>query len=221
MGSELVPVDPPAVMVPQTAAARALGAAGVLGGLALLAAFVTDIPPDLNWVRLVLFDIGAIAVGIAFARRPAAPGAAVALTAGAVIIANAAHLGMTVLSLGMDRPFAGDFGLVFFLVTGAMWLCDAAFGAVLASRRDLTTGRGGQLGAVALALGSLLAIIGMDRLGLVSPDRDSIFKSLALLGIFLNGLAWIILGLDVALGRRAVPPLNESAAPSTATLHER
>jgi hypothetical protein len=86
-----------------------------------------------------------------------------------------------------------------------MWLSDAAFGAVLASRRDLTAGLGGRLGAVALAVGSLLAIIGMDRFGLVSADRDSIFKTLALAGILLNGLAWIVLGLDVALGRRALP----------------
>jgi hypothetical protein len=176
-------------MAPPTAAARALGAAGVLGGLVLLAAFVLDIRPDINWIRLVLFNVGAIAVGIALVRRAATPRTAVALTASAVVLANAVHLGMTVISLGVERPFAGDFGLVFFLITAAMWLFDAAFGAVLASRRDLTAGLGGRLGAIALAVGSLLAIIGMDRLGLVSPDHDSIFKTLALVGIFLNGLA--------------------------------
>lgn len=60
--------------------ARALGAAGVLGGLVLLAAIVTDIRPDLNWIRLVLFNIGAIAVGIALSLCSTAPRAAIVLT---------------------------------------------------------------------------------------------------------------------------------------------
>jgi hypothetical protein len=180
---------------------RALGAAGVLGGIVLLSVFVTDIRPDLNWMRLVLFNVGAIAVGIAMARRAMPPAAAVVITAGAVVITNAMHLGMTVLSLGVERPFAGDFGLLFFWITLGMWLSDASFGAVLASRRHLTSGLAGRGGAVALAVGSLLAIIGMDRIGLVSPDRDSAFKALALTGVFLNGLAWIVLGLGLVRAR--------------------
>jgi hypothetical protein len=198
--------------VPPGSLARALGAAGVLGGLVLLAAFVSDIRPDLNWIRLVLFNIGAIAIGIALSLSSTGPRAAVVLTASVVILTNAAHLGMTVLSLGVERPFAGDFGLVFFLITAAMWLSDAAFGAVLASRRTLPGGLGARLGAIALAVGSLLAIIGMDRIGLVSPDRESIFKTLALVGIFLNGLAWIVLGLGVAFGRRALPSSTTATA---------
>jgi hypothetical protein len=212
MRSRPVSVPLSTALAPPTAAARALGAAGVLGGLLLLAVFFTDIRPDLNWVRLVLFNVGAIAIGIALARRAMTPRAAVVLTASAVILANTMHLAMTVLSLGVERPFAGDFGFVFFLITAAMWLFDAAFGAVLASRRGRTAGLGGRLAAVALAFGSLLAIIGMDRIGLVSPDRDSIFKTLALVGIFLNGLAWIVLGLDVALGRRALPSSTTTTA---------
>jgi hypothetical protein len=191
---------------------RALGGAGVLGGLLLLAAFVMDIRPDLNWLRLILFNVGAIAVGFAVAVRATAPGPAVASTAAAVIITNAAHLGMTVLSLRIERPFAGDFGLVFFLITVAMWLSDGAFGIALASRRNLTVGLGGRLGAIALAVGSLLAILGMDRIGLVSPERDSVFKTLALAGIFLNGLAWVVLGLDVALRGVAGPESLDATA---------
>jgi hypothetical protein len=191
-----------------SAGARALGAAGVLGGLVLLAAFVTEIRPDLNWVRLVLFNVGAMAIGTAMARRATHPRGAVVVTAGAVLLANAMQLGMTVLSLGVERPFAGDFGLVFFLISAAMWLGDAMFGAVLASRSDLTAGLAGRLGAVALAVGSLLAIIGMDRIGLVTPDRDSTFKTLALAGIFLNGLSWIVLGLDVVRGGRLMSASN-------------
>jgi len=39
----------------------------------LLAAFVMDIRPDLNWLRLILFNVGAIAVGFAVAVRATAP----------------------------------------------------------------------------------------------------------------------------------------------------
>jgi hypothetical protein len=204
--SRLVPAPLATAMGSPTAAVRALGGAGVLGGLVLLVVFVIDVRPDLNWIRLVLFNVGAIAVGVALAGRAEDPRAAVVLTASAVILANAAHVGMTVLSLGVERPFAGTFGFVFFLIAAAMWLFDAAFGAVLAGRRRLTAGLGGRLGAVALAVGSLLAITGMDRLGLVGHDHPTIFNTVALVGIFLNGLAWIVLGLDLALGRRTVPP---------------
>jgi hypothetical protein len=199
-------------MAPPTVAARALGAAGVLGGLVLLGAFVLDIRPDLNWIRLVLFNVGAIAIGIALARRAAPPSAAVIVTAGAVILANAAHLGMIVFSLGVERPFAGTSGFIFFLVAAAIWLGDAAFGAALASRRGLPAGLAGRLAAVALAVGSLLALTGMDRLGLVSRDHETAFATLSQVGIFLSGLGWIVLGLDVAIGRRPVPSSDSATA---------
>jgi hypothetical protein len=49
--------------------------------------------------------------------------------------------------------------------------------------------------ALALAIGSLLAILGMDRLELTSPSNPTIFGPLALTGVALNGIAWILLGL--------------------------
>jgi hypothetical protein len=198
-------------MAPPGAVARALGAAGVLGGLVLLAGFVVNIGPDFNWIRIVLFNVGAIAIGIALARRAAAPPALLMLTAGAVVLANAWYIGMTVLSLGVLRPNAGTFGYVYFLAGAATWLADAAFGAVLARKRRLTAGLGGRAAAVALAIGSLLAFTGMDRLGLVSRDHETIFATLSLFGVFLNGLGWITLGLDVAIGRRRLPPSSATA----------
>ena len=51
---------------------RMLGAAGILGGVVLLAAFVIDIPGSVNVLRLVLFNLGAIAVVVALYRRQAA-----------------------------------------------------------------------------------------------------------------------------------------------------
>ena len=45
-----------------TWATRMLGVLGVAGGLALLAAFVVEIPAGWTTVRLVLFPVGTIAV---------------------------------------------------------------------------------------------------------------------------------------------------------------
>jgi hypothetical protein len=79
-----------------------------------------------------------------------------------------------------------------------MWLADAAFGLV-----SLRLGVVSRLGALALAVGSVLAIMGMDRFGLTSADNPTILGTLALAGIALNGIGWILLGLDVATRRRA------------------
>jgi hypothetical protein len=61
---------------------------------------------------------------------------------------------------------------------------------------------GPRLGAAALAVGSLLAILGMDRLELTTSDNPTIFLPLSLTGIALNGVGWIVLGLWLAISRR-------------------
>ena len=53
----------------------------------------------------------------------------------------------------------------------------------------------------ALAIGSLLAIIGMDRLGLTSASDITVFGRLGLTGVALNGIGWVLLGLDVVRHR--------------------
>lgn len=176
-----------------SASRRLLGLAGILGGAVLLAAFVVDIAPDLNNVRLILFNLGAIAVVVAHRQRVAASPPLVALVAGATVLANAWYLSMVVLSLDRPNPFGGDFGLVFFWAAVAMWLSDAAFGVVM-----LRLGAVTRWGAAALAIGSMLAFTGIDRLGLTSPENPTMFGPLSLVGIALNGLGWILLGLDVA-----------------------
>ena len=184
-----------------TASNRALGLAGILGGAVLLAAFVVDIEPDLNNARLILFNIGAIAVVLAVHRGQVAAAPTLARSvAGAALLANAWYLTMVVLAIGRPNPFAGDFGLVFFWAAIAMWLTDAAFG-IVALRLGLVT----RWGAIALAIGSALAVTGIDRLALTSPANPTIFGPLSLIGIALNGLGLILLGLDVATrGRRGV-----------------
>ena len=66
----------------------------------------------------------------------------------------------------------------------------------------LRSGFAARWGALALAIGSVLALTGMDRLELTSVANPTIFGPLSLIGIALNGLGWILLGLDLASGAR-------------------
>jgi len=76
--------------------------------------------------------------------------------------------------------------LPYILVTGVVLL----FGFVA-----LRLGGWARLGAVALGVGSLLAITGMDRLELTTRDNPTVFLPLSLAGLALNGLGWVVLGL--------------------------
>lgn len=173
---------------------RILGVAGILGGAVLLAAFVVEFAPGLNDLRIVLFNLGAMAVVIGVHRRQAsaAPGLAL-LGAVPAFLANAWYVATVVLAIGHPNPFGGDFGLVYFAAGLALWLTDAWFG-LMTLRLGVVT----RWGALALAIGSVLAITGIDRLGLTSSDNPTIFGPLSLVGIALNGIGWILLGLDVA-----------------------
>ena len=179
------------------APSRVLGAAGILGGTALLAAFVLEIPSGLNDVRLALFNIGAIAVVVAVHQRQVAASPNLARpVAIAAIAANLMYLmRAVVLPNGPWHPFAGDSGWVLFYSGLAMWLADAAFGFVTVRLGAVT-----RLGALALTIGSVLAILGMDRLELTSQANPTIFGPISLIGIALNGIAWILLGLDSMRG---------------------
>jgi hypothetical protein len=189
---------------------RLLGAAGIVGGTFLLSAFVIGIPDGVYTLRLVLFNIGAIAVVVAVHRRQASSGMRLSsLIAAAAIAANGWYLVMILLSTG--RPVAPDpdpeFRLVMFYAGLAMWLADAAFGFV-----TLRLGAVTRWGALALGVGSLLAILGMSHLELTSPANPTIFGPISLIGVALNGMGWILLGFDVMLGGRAVPRLRSALA---------
>src|SRR3990172_6598191 len=106
---------------------RALGLIGILGGVALILAFI----PNVSWiwdfvaVRLVLFNVGAIAIGLAAYRAGAlGSGRLSVLVAGAVILANAWYLGMGIAGIGRPQfPEADpDFRLIGFYAGAAMWL---------------------------------------------------------------------------------------------------
>jgi hypothetical protein len=180
----------------QSVANRALGVVGILGGLVLLAAFVMDIPPAWNTARLLLFAAGAIAVALTVHGRHAVAARPLALAGTVpVVLANGALIAWILLAQGRERPFAGEFGLVGFWVGLAAWLADGWFGVVA-----LRLGVAWRPAALMLAVGSVLAIAGMDRLGLTSAANPTIFGSIGLTGIALNGLAWVLLGFDIATG---------------------
>ena len=186
---------------------RALGLVGIAGGLGLLAVFLIDLSPELNTLRVILFNAGAMAVVVGVHRRQAAVAPVLAWAAAiAAFLANAWYLAMVVLPIG--PIFAVDLGLTFFAAELSIWLADAAFGLV-----TLRLGVVTRWGALALAVGSVLAIMGMDRLGLTSADNPTIFGSIALAGIALNGIGWIVLGLDVATRRRASEANSREAPP--------
>ena len=184
---------------------RLLGIVGILGGLVLVAAFLPNLPwtPELTGLRIVLFNAGAIAIAFAVHRRQAPISRRLSLAvAVAVILANAWYLGTVVLSIGRPQPPDADpeFRLVGFFAGVAMWWADAAFGLVAWRLRAVT-----RWGAAALAIGSILAFTGMDRLELVRGELAWFFTPAALFGVALNGLGWILLGSDVAFRRRRTP----------------
>ncbi len=191
----------PTVTSSPTLPGRLLGGAGILGGIVLLSAFVIWIPDWSSVGRLVLFNIGAMAVVVAVHRRQASIGSRFGLLVASVaVLANAWYLAMIVLSIGRPVPPEADpaFRLIAFYAGFAMWLADSAFGFV-----TLRLGVVTRWGALALAVGSLLAVLGMSHLELTSPANPTIFGPLSLVGIALNGLGWILLGIDVATRDRA------------------
>jgi hypothetical protein len=191
-----------------SASSRLLGLLGMAGGLILAAAFVPGFPwtGDLFNLRLVLFNVGALAVIAAVTRRQAPVAPRLALAAAAPgIVANVWYL---VLLVGLlprpGDPGPGDFGnMAWFWSAIALWLSAAWFGAVTAYLAVIS-----RWGAITLAVGSFLACLGIDRLGLVSGPFGDIVQSLAQAGILMVGIGWTWLGIDLATRRRAaVPPI--------------
>lgn len=186
-----------AVAASPPASSRLLGLLGILGGAVLLAAFLPFIPWTADFInlRLALFNIGAMAIVVAVHRRqaPVAPRLAL-LAAVPAFLANAWYLAMIVGVVARPgEPGVGDFGPVVFTAGAAMWLADAAFGLVILRLGVVT-----RWGGLALTVGSVLAFSGMGNLELVTGPYADLFVPLALIGVGLNGLGWILLGIDVA-----------------------
>ncbi len=192
---------------------RLLGLAGLAGGILLLWAFLSFNPFETqaaNMIRLITFALGGAAVAIAFHGRQARVARSLALvTTGAVVFSAVAYVTCLVLALWVESPFSGTFGAINFWSNGALWLSAAVYGAAMlrigAAWQGMPRWRGvaTRLGAIAL-LGSSVAWTGDDRLGLVdSEPYGEVWSTIALTGVFLNGLGWVLLGGVLALGNRS------------------
>ena len=201
---------------PPSMATKALATLGVIGGFVLVLAFVPNVQLiwDLVIVRLVLFNAGAIAIGLAIHQRQAPRGPRLSLAATApMVAANAWYLVMLILSVG--RPVYPEpdpqFRQIMFYAAIAMWLSDAAFGLVA-----LRLGVAPRWASLALLVGSLGAFAGVGGLGLIDGPFAAIVYPYSQIGIALNGLAWIGLGLSLFRPQRIpIGPVPASPAPTS------
>lgn len=191
--------------LPPTRASRVLGSLGLIAGAMLLVGFfgTPALTPDLFNLRLVLFTLGAIAVVIGAHQRQARAGRRLALS-GAIpaIVANAVYLVLIVRAVAQPGEIGpGDYQPVWLWIVGgvALWLSNAWFGLV-----TFRLGVLNRLSALALAISAVLALLGMSNFGLQAPG--SVTQAIILTGIAVHGLAWILLGLEVALRGRPAPP---------------
>ncbi len=188
---------------------RLLGIFGALGAVLLLVAFGTVAleAPALNQLRLIIFALGGAAIAFAFYRRQAlvAPTLALLTTAG-VVIAGAWYVAWLLLSANLDRPFVGTFGLIGLFASIALWVSPAIWaigllhtGAVwqgMTRTEALATKTG-----TVILLGSVVAWLGDDRLGLVDSLWGDMWQSVALAGVAMNGIGWLILAVVLVFGR--------------------
>ncbi len=191
---------------------RLLGLFGAVGGVLLLWAFISLNPfktEPANMIRLILFTLGGAAVAIAFHRRqaPVAPRLA-SVAAGAVVVSGVLFASLIVLGLWVESPGSGGFGTVHFWAGISLWLSAAVYGATMLRIGEAWRGMSRplaiatHLGAIAL-LGGSVAWLGDDRLGLVdSATWGQAVSTVALAGVSLVGLGWVILGAVLAAGAR-------------------
>jgi hypothetical protein len=176
---------------------------GIVGALLLLWAFVSFNPfadQSLNGVRLITFALAGAAISLAFYRRQASVAPTLALlTTATVVIAGVWSAAVTVLSSSVEEPFLGTFGLVGHFSGIALWVSPVAW-----SLGQLHTGAAWQGMSRARAtatkaglwilLGSVVAWLGDDRLGIVNSLWGDMWQAIALTGLAMNGVGWLILG---------------------------
>lgn len=192
---------------------RVLGAIGILGGFVLVAALIPGLP--WSWavfnLRLVLFELGAIAVVVAVHGLQSARGRWLSLVVGAVcILANGWHMVMSVLFVNRPQPPEPDpeFRPLYALAANVMWASTALFG-IVALRLGVVSKRG----PIVLTIGSLLAATGVS--GNLSHELADALTPFTLAGVVMVGVAWILLGIEVATRRRAAPTEPQPAGRRT------
>jgi hypothetical protein len=189
---------------------RLLGLFGVAGAVLLLGVFVSFNPfaDSLNGIRLVIFALAGAAISLAFYPRQAAaaPTLAILSTAG-VVIAGVWFSAVVILSDRVLSPFMGTFGLINLFSNIAIWVTPSIWaigllhtGAVwqgMPSRLALATKVG-----VVLLIGSMVAWLGDDRLGMIDSLWGDMWQAVAVFGLVANGLGWMILGAVLVFGGR-------------------
>ncbi len=191
--------------VPPSGLTRLLGLLGVAGGAVILLAFLSLAPwsADLFNLRLVLFNLGVIAIVVAVYRRQVVGSPVLAASAALpAVIANVWHMIMTILAVSQPGELGvGGYGTVYIVASTAMWLSDAWFGLVA-----LRLGGVNRVGALAVAIGSMFTFLGMANvLDFLGPSLAPVVGALAIPGIAVMGFGWVILGADLATRRRPLP----------------
>jgi hypothetical protein len=195
-----------------TRSMRLLGLFGVLGAVMLLFAFVSWDPFATLWinnVRLVLFGLAGAAVALAFHGRQAlvAPRLALIATA-AVVIAGVWYSTWAILSNLVTSPLMGTFGLVYLFANIALWVSPAVWSIGMlhtgAAWHGMSRGRAAltRLALVSL-IGSVVAWLGDDRLGMVDSLWGEMWQAVAIAGVVMNGAGWLILGLVLVVPGRS------------------
>ncbi len=192
---------------------RLLGIFGALGAVLLLVAFgaVTIEVPLLNQLRLITFALAGAAIAFALYRRQAlvAPNLALLTTAG-VVIAGAWYVTWLLLSANVERPFIGTFGLIGLFAGIALWVSPTIWaigvlhtGAVWQgmTRSEALATKAGTV----ILLGSVVGWLGDDRLGLVDSLWGAMWQTVALTGVAMNGIGWLILAIVLVFGRGVRP----------------
>jgi hypothetical protein len=197
-------------MADRKAMNAAFGLLGIVGGLALDAAYVPDLPwtPDAFNLRLVLLNLGSIAVAIGLVRaQPLGAPRALLVAAGIAVVINAWHLvEITRIVAREGQVGPGDYGPLYGSIQVAMWLADLALGVVAARQPGFR-----RLAAAILALGS--ALPAAWGLAIEGGPYASQLVPVVLAGVALNGLGWILVGIELAFApRRGAPASPPSPA---------
>ena len=97
-----------------------------------------------------------------------------------------------------------EFRPLYALAANTMWVSNALF-ALVALRLGVVSSRG----TIILTVGSLLAATGVS--GNLSHELADALAPLTVAGVVMVGVAWMLLGIDVATRRRALATDARSA----------
>lgn len=191
---------------------RLLGLLGLTGAALLLFAYISWVPFEnlaVNTVRLVIFDLAGAAIALAYYGRQAGVAPRLALlTTAAVVIGGLWSIAGILLAPSVERPWIGTFGLIQLFANITLWVSPAvwALAALHAgalwqgmSRRQATAAKVG----LWILIGSTVAWLGDDRLGMVDSLWGEMWQTVALIGVAMNGIGWLILGAVLVAGGRA------------------